>query len=111
MACVAQALREVDAGQTPPDLPGRLIEENMWRALRYGQDGQSLDLQAPRIEEYPASEAIDRLRAWTGADVALPALNGAQRQRRMIDAGATPYEVFKQCVEETRATYPAQEKV
>jgi carboxylate-amine ligase len=29
----------------------------------------------------------------------------------MIDAGASPYEVFKQCVEETRATYPAKEKV
>ena len=43
--------------------------------------------------------------------MALPELNGAQRQRRMIDAGASPYEVFKQCVEETRATYPAQEKV
>jgi hypothetical protein len=28
----------------------------------------------------------------------------------MIDAGLTPYEVFRQAVEETRATYPAQEK-
>src|SRR3954469_11634968 len=35
-ACVAQALREIDAGETPPDIPGRLIEENMWRALRHG---------------------------------------------------------------------------
>jgi carboxylate-amine ligase len=111
VACVAQALREVDAGETPPDLPGRLIEENMWRALRYGQDGLLLDLEGPKIEEYPAAEAIDRLKAWTGTDVALPTLNGAQRQRRMIDAGHSPYEVFKQCVEETRATYPAQEKV
>jgi carboxylate-amine ligase len=111
VACVAQALLEVDAGETPPDLQGRLIEENMWRALRYGQDGRLLDLAAPVIEEYPASEALDRLRAWTGADVVLPALNGAQRQRRMIDAGTSPYEVFKQCVEETRATYPVQEKV
>ena len=111
VACVAQALREVDAGETPPDLPGRLIEENMWRALRYGQDGKLLDLEGPKIEEYPASEALDRLRAWTGADIVLPELNGAQRQRRMIDAGHTPYEVFKQCVEETRASYPAQENV
>jgi carboxylate-amine ligase len=109
--CVAQALREVDAGETPPDLPGRLIEENMWRALRYGQDGRLLDLEGPRIEEYPAAEALDRLKAWTGSDALLPELNGAQRQRRMIDAGASPYEVFKQSVEETRATYPAQEKV
>ena len=82
----------------------------MWRAIRYGQDGKLLDLEAPTIEEYPAAEALDRLKAWTGADVALPELNGAQRQRRMIDAGATPFEVFKQCVDETRATYPAQER-
>ena len=110
VACVAQALKEVDAGETPPDLPGRLIEENMWRALRYGQDGLLLDLEGPKIAEYPAAEALDRLKAWTGADIALPTLNGAQRQRRMIDAGHTPFEVFKQCVEETRATYPAQER-
>src|SRR3954462_3779175 len=111
VACVAQALREVDAGETPPDVPGRLIEENMWRALRYGQDGRLLDLEAERIEEYPAAEASERLKAWTGVDVALPEMNGAQRQRRMIDTGASPYEVFKQCVEETRATYPVEEKV
>ncbi len=111
VACVAQALREVDAGETPPDLPHRLIEENMWRAIRYGQDGRLLDLHAPEIYEFPASEALDRLKAWTGSDVVLPELNGAQRQRRMIDAGASPYEVFKLCVEETRTTYPAQERV
>ena len=110
VACVAQALREIDAGETPPDVPGRLIEENMWRAIRYGQDGRLLDLEAARIEEYPAAEALDRLRAWTGVDVAFPELNGAQRQRRMIDAGVSPYEVYKQTVEETRATYPVQEK-
>jgi carboxylate-amine ligase len=110
VACVAQALREIDAGETPPDVPARLIEENMWRAIRHGQDGRLLDLEAPRIEEFPAAEALDRLRAWTGADVMLPELNGAQRQRRMIEAGVSPYEVFKQQVEETRATYPVQEK-
>src|SRR3954454_21894487 len=111
VACVAQALREVDAGETPPDVPGRLIEENMWRALRYGQDGRLLDLEAPVVEEYPAAEAVERLKAWTGVDVALPELNGAQLQRRMIDAGHSPFAVFKVCVDETRATYPAEEKV
>jgi carboxylate-amine ligase len=111
VACVAQALREIDAGEPYRHLPGHLIEENMWRAIRFGQDGKLLDLDAPRIEEFPATEALDRLKAWTGADIVLPELNGAQRQRRMIDAGASPYEVFKKCVEETRATYPAKEKV
>jgi carboxylate-amine ligase len=103
VACVAQALREIDAGETLPDLPGRLIEENMWRAIRYGQDGRLLDLEADPVEEFPAAEALDRLKAWTGADVTLPELNSAQRQRRMIEAGATPYEVYAKSVEETRA--------
>lgn len=111
VACVAQALREIDAGEVPPPVPGRLIEENMWRAIRYGQDGKLLDLEAPKIEEFPAAEAVDRLKAWTGVDVALPELNGAQRQRRLIDGGASPYEVFKVCVDETRATYPSEEKI
>ena len=47
VACVAQALREIDAGEIPRDLPAALIEENMWRALRFGQDGRLLDLEAP----------------------------------------------------------------
>ena len=105
VACVAQAAREVDSGETPPDLPGRLIEENTWRALRFGLDGRLLDLEGPRIEEFDAGETLDRLRAWTGADVSMPALNGAQRQRRAIDAGAPPAEVYAECVRETMQTY------
>jgi carboxylate-amine ligase len=111
VACVRQAMDEFDAGEVSPTVPGRLIEENMWRAVRYGRDGRLLDLEAERIEEYPAEEALDRLRAWTGSDVTLPELNGAQRQRRMIDAGATPAEVYSACVRETMTTYPAQETV
>jgi len=105
VACVRRAAAEVDAGETPPDLPPRLIEENMWRALRYGLDGRLLDLEADRVEEFDAGETLDRLNAWTGADVVLPPLNGAQRQRRMIDAGASPAEVYDACVRETQATY------
>jgi carboxylate-amine ligase len=105
VGCVLRAAAEVDAGEMPPDLPGRLIEENMWRALRFGLDGRLLDLEAPVIEEFPAAEALDRLRAWSGVGAPLPDLNGAQRQRRMIDAGATPAEVYAECVRETQATY------
>jgi len=111
VACVRRAAEEIDAGEVPPDLPGRLIEENMWRAIRHGLDGTLLDLTAPRIEPYPASEALERLRAWTGAEVTLPELNGAQRQRRMIDAGATPAEVYAAVVRETHATYLQEEPV
>src|ERR687894_158849 len=50
VACVRRAAEEVDAGELPPDLPGRLIEENVWRAIRHGLDGHLLDLTAPRVE-------------------------------------------------------------
>ncbi len=104
-ACVAQALREVDEGRAPHDIPGRLIEENVWRAIRYGLDGKLLDLEGPRVVEYPAAEAVERLSAWTGVNPGLPELNGAQRQRRLIDAGASPAEVYAETVKETSATY------
>jgi glutamate---cysteine ligase / carboxylate-amine ligase len=108
VAVVAQALREVDEGLPLPDVPRRLIEENVWRAIRHGLDGRLLDLEAgslDAIEEYPAAEAVERLSAWAGVAVHLPELNGAQRQRRMIDAGATPAEVYAESVKETTATY------
>ena len=105
VACVRRAAAEVDAGETPPDLPGRLIEENMWRAIRYGLDGRLLDLQAPVIEEFDAAETLDRLNAWAGSRRRPAVPNGAQRQRALIEAGATPAEVYAACVRETQATY------
>jgi len=110
VACIAQAARDLDDGVPFEDPPPRLIEENMWRAIRFGLDGRLIDLE--RGEEYPAREAIDRLGSWTapirselGIDPAFPERNGAQRQRRMIEAGATREEVFAASVGETRQTY------
>ncbi len=110
VACVAQAARDLDDGRPAEDLPGRMLEENLWRAVRYGLDGELLDLG--RGERYPAASALERLLRWCaparaelGIEVALPALNGAQRQRRMSEAGMTPREVFAATVQETRDTY------
>jgi glutamate---cysteine ligase / carboxylate-amine ligase len=110
VACVAQAVRDVDEGAPFVDQPPRLIEENMWRAIRFGLDGRLIDLEA--AEEYPARAAIERLGAWTapvreelGIDLTFPERNGAQRQRRMIDAGASREEIFAASVHETRASY------
>jgi glutamate---cysteine ligase / carboxylate-amine ligase len=110
VACVAQAVRDVDEGTPFVDQPPRLIEENMWRAIRFGLDGHLIDLEA--AEEYPARAAIERLGAWTapvreelGIDLTFPERNGAQRQRRMIDAGASREEIFAASVHETRASY------
>ena len=110
VACVAQAARDVDEGVPFTDLPHRLIEENMWRALRYGLDGDLLDLE--RREPYPAAGALDRLLEWTapvraelGIEVSLPAVNGSQRQRRMLDSGMSLPEVYSAVQAETRETY------
>jgi len=51
------------------------------------------------------------MRAELGIDVNLPALNGAQRQRRMIDAGAGIEEVYAATVRETRETYAHAQEV
>jgi glutamate---cysteine ligase / carboxylate-amine ligase len=113
VACVAQAARDIDAGVAKPEVAGRLIEENMWRAIRYGLDGKLLDLE--RRAEYPAQGALERLHEWTepvraelGIEVALPELNGAQRQRRLVEAGMSLEEIFTGTVAQTRETY-AQE--
>jgi glutamate---cysteine ligase / carboxylate-amine ligase len=110
VACIAQAVRDVDEGVPFADPAPRLIEENMWRAIRFGLDGRLIDLE--RGEEYPARAAIERLTAWTapmraemGIEPAFPECNGAQRQRRMIEAGATREEVFAASVAETTDTY------
>jgi carboxylate-amine ligase len=113
VACVAQAARDIDAGVPFTDLPRRLIEENLWRAQRYGLDEELIDL---RLEQtYPASEALDRLLAWTapvraelGIEVTLPPRNGAQRQRQMLESGMSLAEVYAATVAETRATYAGE---
>ncbi|MHB8241369.1 MAG: carboxylate-amine ligase [Solirubrobacteraceae bacterium] len=110
VACVAQAARDVDEDVPYVDHPRRLIEENMWRAIRFGMDGKLIDLDC--AEQYPARGAIERLGAWTapvraelGIDLGFPERNGAQRQRQMIEAGASREEVFAASVNETRQTY------
>jgi glutamate---cysteine ligase / carboxylate-amine ligase len=115
-ACIAQATRDVDEGVPFADPAPRMIEENMWRAIRFGLDGRLIDLQG--AEEYPAREAIDRLAVWTdpirselGIELAFPERNGSQRQRRLIEAGATREEVFAASVAETQQTYSEEVKV
>jgi len=116
VACVAQAARDVDEGRPDPGHARGLIEENVWRAIRYGLDGKLLDLD--RLEEEPAAAAVERLVDWTapvraelGLECAVPAGNGATRQRERAAAGATREEVFAAAVEETQRTYAPTEEV
>jgi carboxylate-amine ligase len=115
VACVAQAARDEDERVPFADPPRRLLEENLWRAIRRGQDGKMIDFE--RVEEFPAAAAGERLLAWTapvrgelGIEPAFPALNGAQRQRRAIDSGADMRDVYAAAVKETRETYVQEAK-
>ena len=110
IACVAQAARDHDEHVPFSDPPRRTVEENLWRAIRYGLDGRLIDLDT--WAEFPAAAVVDRLLAWTapvraehGLEPSFPALNGAQRQRRALAAGATREEVFAESVRQTRQTY------
>jgi carboxylate-amine ligase len=113
VACVGQALRDIDEGVPFEDPPHRLVEENVWRAIRYGLDGDMIDLA--RGVEIPARAAIEGLWSWTAPArqaariaVALEGPTGAQRQRAALLEGADLREVYADTVRETMTTY-AQE--
>src|SRR5204863_84001 len=115
-ACIAQAARDVDEGAPFEHPAPRLVEENVWRAIRFGLDGKLVDLE--RGVEYPAREAIERLLAWSAPvraelsiDPSFGEHNGAQRQRQLIESGASREEVFAASVEETRQTYAQEVRV
>jgi carboxylate-amine ligase len=114
LALVAHFAARYDAGEPLPDPPGRDIEENLWRALRYGLDGRMVDLD--RGQQFSAAAIGDRLLAWTaparaalGLEPALPEENATQRQRRALAEGATIREAFGAEVELTERTYATEE--
>ena len=109
-ACVAQAAIDHADGRLPPPLSGREIEENLWRAIRYGMDGSQIDFGS--AAERPARAALEDLYAWTEparAELAvraeLPARNGAQRALAALAEGAEIADVYREAVAETRRTY------
>ena len=50
------------------------------------------------------------MRGELGIEPPFPALNGAQRQRRAIDAGTNMHEIYAATVKETRDTYVQEAK-
>ena len=113
VACVAQAAIDHDEGAPFEDPLPRVLEETLWRAVRWGLDGDTIDVA--RGEEHLAAELPDRLMAWTaparaelGLDPALPERNGAQRQREALAGGASMEEVFAAEVEATQRSYAAE---
>lgn len=112
VACALQAARDHDEGRPYDPQPPRLIEENVWRAIRDGREADLVDWET--ASEYPAAAALDRLLEWTapvraelGIEPAFPEQNGAERQRARVADGASPAEAFAAAVAETQATYPS----
>lgn len=103
VGCIEQAARDVADGVPAEDLPNRLIEENLWRAIRHGMDASFIDFATG--EQVPARAALERTAAWAGVEPAFPERNGAQRQRAMLAEGAALRDVYASIVAETQRTY------
>ena len=61
-ALAARFVRAIDEGEPLPSLPHRLIEENLWRATRFGLSGGLIDFE--RREVVPARTRIQQLVDW-----------------------------------------------
>jgi len=112
---VAHLARRYDEGRRDAAPATRYVEENLWRAIRYGMDGKLIDWE--RGEEVAAADALRDI-----AELAAPftdALgfashlddverivregNGAQRQVRAYLSGAALRDVYAGTVAEARA--------
>ncbi|SRR6266536_684048 len=109
-ALAVRCARALDEGEPLPDLPNRLLEENLWRAIRWGLAGELLDFE--RGEPVPARARLEQLLEWVApvADevgaapyLAIPEQNAAERQIARLDDGATLEEIY---AEQVRAGEP-----
>ena len=112
-ACVVQTALDYDAGRLGELLRQREIEENLWRAIRYGMDGKQIDFAAGA--EIEARTALERVLAWCeparetiGIQPALPDANGAQRALAALAEGAPIEQIYRESIAETRRTYVPQ---
>jgi carboxylate-amine ligase len=86
-----------------PGFPHRLIEENLWRAIRYGLSGELIDLATGDVR--PARAHLERLVDWVlpvaeelgCADyLTIPVSNASERQRARHAEGASLHEIYSE---------------
>ena len=109
-ALTARIARAYDEGEPVELLPHRYIEENFWRAIRYGLAGELIDFD--RREAIPARQRIEELVDWVlpvaeeiGAapHLAVPERNAAERQIERFESGAALEEIYAEQVKATEA--------
>ncbi len=111
VAVTARCARAIDEGEPLPEHPHRLIEENLWRAIRFGLSGELIDLD--RGDVAPARARLERLVEWVlpvaeeiGAApwLRIPDQNAAERQIARRAEGASFEEIY---AEQVGLTVPA----
>ncbi|HET9506772.1 MAG TPA: YbdK family carboxylate-amine ligase [Gaiellaceae bacterium] len=104
-ALTVRIARALDEGEPLPDQPHRLIEENLWRAIRHGLGGELIDLATGEV--LPTRARLERLLDWVApvadevgaaAHLALPEQNAAERQYARLAEGATLEELYAEQV-------------
>lgn len=112
VATVAQTALDLDSGRFDDTEPllDREIEENLWRAIRFGLEGRMVDFRQGR--EVETRQALDDLLARTseardglGIEVEPPEVDGATSSRRLLADGLDLRQAFGEQVEETWATF------
>jgi glutamate---cysteine ligase / carboxylate-amine ligase len=101
----ARFARAIDEGEPLPSWPHRMIEENMWRAIRYGLSGELIDFE--RGEPVPARARIEQLIEWVApvaeeigavSYLSVPAANSAERQYARLAQLGSHRDVFAELV-------------
>ncbi len=114
---VAHLARQYDEGAAEPPQATRYVEENLWRAIRYGLDGKFVDWR--RREEVSARDLIRRLVDTVGPQGETLGLsqslndvermlcegNGAQRQVRDHLEGASLRDAYAGTVARAHASH------
>jgi carboxylate-amine ligase len=104
-ALAARTARALDEGEPLPVPTHRLIEENFWRAIRWGLGGDFIDLETGELVN--KRKRIEQLIEWVqpvaeeiGATpfLAVPAANAAERQIARYAEGATLEEIYAEQV-------------
>ena len=101
----ARIARALDEGEPLPSPPNRLIEENLWRAIRRGLSGELIDLATYRVR--PARLAMEELVEWVlpvaeelgaASYLTIPPANAAERQIARYEDGASLEEIYAEQV-------------
>jgi glutamate---cysteine ligase / carboxylate-amine ligase len=100
-ALAARFARAIDEGEPLPNFPHRLLEENLWRAIRYGLTDGLIDFE--RGEVVPARARIEALIEWVlpvaeeigaASYLAVPDANASERQYARLEELGSHRDVF-----------------